>query len=140
MAKIKAGKKIKSVIGTFARQKTKRVEAVADALTDIVATRQAGKAAVAQAKAAGGGYIGRQQAIGQIGTGFIDTAGKIGSAAATGGLSSLGGAFGNIGSGLFDTGTGQMTQSPPPKKPFYEEPVFLLAAAAGLFLLLQRKK
>tara|TARA_R100000655_G_scaffold109751_2_gene165278 strand:- start:940 stop:1386 length:447 start_codon:yes stop_codon:yes gene_type:complete len=148
MAKIKAGKKIKAAFKTFQQQKTKRVKAVTGAVVDVVQARQDakaskaasrayGKAAKADALAAGGGYIGRQQAIGQIGTGFID----LGKAAATGGASTLGGLFGGGGSDTFDTGSGQMTSTVvAAPKPFYMEPIFQLAAGIGIFLLLRRKK
>ena len=90
MAKIKAGKKIRSALKTFQQQRTKRVEAVAGAVSDIVAARQAGKTArtgfrqqgkvgKAEAISQGGGFIGRQDTIG---IGF-QTAGKLGTAAAS---------------------------------------------------------
>ena len=150
MAKIKAGKKIKAAFKTFQQQKTKRVQAVAGAVSDVVAARQAAKAAKAasraagkvgkaQAVGAGGGFVGRQQAIGQIGTGFI----QAGTAAATGGASlgasALGGLFGGGRGGApdtFDTGSGQMV-APPPPKPFYTQPIFLVGAGIAAFLLLR---
>jgi hypothetical protein len=147
MAKIKAGKKIRSALKTFQQQKTKRVQAVAGAVSDIVASRQAGRTARAQARqagkvgkaeavAAGGGFIGRQEAIG---VGF-QTAGKLGTAAATGGASLLGDALGGFGSSgmTFDTGSGAVSAAPPPApQPFYTKPVFLIGAGLAAFLLLR---
>lgn len=146
MARIKAGKKIRSAINTFARQKTKRVQAVTGAISDIVASRQAGRAAVAQAKAAGGGFIGRQEAVGQIGTGFIDVAGKLGMGAATGGASLAGGALSGLLGGMgrgdmaFDTGSGQVVSTTPKEEPFYTQPIFLIGAVGLAALLLLRPR
>lgn len=153
MAQVKAGKKIKAAFKTFQQQKTKRVKAVTGAVTDIIEARQAGRSSRAasraagkvgksQAVAAGGGFIGRQQAIGQIGTGFI----KAGTAAATGGASLAGGVLGDLlgGSGrgdmAFDTGSGQVVSALPPEKPFYTQPIFLIGAAGLAALLLLRPR
>ena len=147
MAKIKAGKKIRSALKSFQQQRTKRVEAVAGAVSDIVAARQAGKTArtgfrqqgkvgKAEAISQGGGFIGRQDAIG---IGF-QTAGKLGTAAATGGASLLGDALGGFGSSgmTFDTGSGTVSAAPPPApQPFYTKPVFLIGAGLAAFLLLR---
>ena len=87
-------------------------------------------------KAAGGGFIGRQDTIG---IGF-QTAGKLGTAAATGGASLLGDALGGFGSSgmTFDTGSGAVSAAPPPApQPFYTKPVFLIGAGLAAFLLLR---
>ena len=149
MAQVKAGKKIKAAFGSFQQQRTARVRARQSRRktrqterTKRTESRQAGKIGKAQAVAAGGGFIGRQQAIGQIGTGFVKAAGTIGAAAATGGASSLlGGLGGSDMSGMaFDTGSGQVVPSMPAPAPFYTKPVFLIAAGLGLFFLLRPKK
>lgn len=150
MAQVKAGKKIKAAFGSFQQQRTARVRARQSRRkvrqterTKRTQFRQAGKVGKAEAIAAGGGFIGRQDAIGQIGTGFIDAAGTIGAAAATGGSSSLLGALGGLGGRgdmAFDTGSGQVVSSMPAPAPFYTKPVFLIAAGLGLFFLLRPKK
>ncbi len=153
MAQVKAGKKVKAAFGSFQQQRTARVRARQSRRkvrqterTKRTQFRQAGKIGKAEAIAAGGGFIGRQDAIGQIGTGFIDAAGTIGAAAATGGSSSLLGSLGGLGgrgdmSGMaFDTGSGQVVSAMEPEQPFYTKPVFLIAAGLGLFFILRPKK
>ena len=85
------------------------------ARTQRVRARQKSRADRVASKAAGGAFVGRQQAIADIGTTAVSEAAKIGGAVATGGLSSIGegfegfGGFGGLRDRFQDFGDGSLS-------------------------------
>ena len=148
---MKVGKKITAAVQTFAGNRTKRIrirqrqrtarvqakqerkEAGRSYRRDKAIARQQAKVAKAAQIAAGGGYIGRQDAIGR---GF-DAAGRVGAAAVTGGMSEAGGLFGG-GSDVMDYGSAPVSYAP--QEEWYKNPLYLIGGAGLLYVLFIRGK
>ena len=125
------------------RQKTQRVEARQSGKSARAQARQSGRIGKAEAIAQGGGYLGRQAAITDIGRGAVGLAGAgIGAAAGLPpGILSMGGARGSS-PGVppvqmqADMVGPSITQQ---KEAWYQNPIVLLGGAAALFFILQQR-
>ena len=126
------------------RQKTERVEARQSGKSARAAARQSGRIGKAEAIAQGGGYLGRQAAITDIGRGAVGLAGAgIGAAAGLPpGILSMGGAASSspgvppVQLQADMVGPSPITQQ---KEPWYQNPIVLLGGAAALFFVLQQR-